>query len=99
MYDSWPGGEAAVWVGRIAQYIADEYWRLYKNECPFKDKLRDNVVYSSCPKQDNGWDCGVFVCLFGYYLATEQQMSFSAEYVANYRRTIAKCLITKKLTM
>jgi Ulp1 family protease len=99
VYDPWPNGEAAVWVDRIAQYIADEYWRLYKNECPFKDKLRDNVVCSSCPKQDNGWDCGVFVCLFGYYLATEQQMSFSAEYVANYRRTIAKCLITKKLTM
>jgi Ulp1 family protease len=77
VYDSWPGGKATVWVGRIAQYIADEYWRLYKNECPFKDKLRDNVVYSSCPKQDNGWDCGLFVCLFGYYLATEQEMSFS----------------------
>ena len=99
VYDPWPRGESQVWVDRITQYMADEYDRLYKNDYPLKDKLRKNAVYPNCPKQTNSWDCGVYVCLFGYYLAMEKKMNFSPEYVTKYRRTIAKCLMTKKLSM
>jgi hypothetical protein len=99
VYDPWPRGESQVWVDRITQYMADEYDRLYKNDYPLKDKLRKNAVYPNCPKQTNSWDCGVYVCLFGYYLAMEKNMDFSPEYVTKYRRTIAKCLMTKKLSV
>ena len=99
VYDPWPRGKSPVWVDRITQYMADEYDRLYKNNYPLKDKLPKNAVYASCPKQTNTWDCGVYVCLFGYYLAMEKKMDFSPEYVTKYRRTIAKCLLAKKLSM
>jgi Ulp1 family protease len=102
VYDPWPGVESQVWVDRITQYICDEYQRLYnKNDYAFalKDKLRDNAVYRNCPKQNNSWDCGVYVCLFGYYVALDKEMDFSPEYVTKYRRTIAKCLLAKKLSM
>jgi Ulp1 family protease len=102
VYDPWPRGKSPVWVDRITQYLSDEYKRLYNNNdyaVAFKDKLRGSAVYPSCPKQTNGWDCGVYVCLFGYYLAMEKEMDFSPEYVTKYRRTIAKCLMTKKLSV
>jgi Ulp1 family protease len=102
VYDPWPGGKSPVWVDRITQYLSDEYKRLYNNNdyaVAFKDKLRDSAVYQTCPKQNNSWDCGVYVCLFGYYLALDEEMDFSSEYVTKYRRTIAKCLMTKKLSM
>jgi len=97
VYDSWAEDNANDWVEKIIQYISDEYKRLYRNEYPKMAKLRQNVKYIKCPKQENGYDCGVFVCLFGYYLATEQKMAFTPDYVANFRKTIAKCLVTQQL--
>jgi hypothetical protein len=102
VYDPWRTGKSPVWVDRITQFLSDEYERCYKNKkyaVALRDKLRKNAVYASCPKQTNTWDCGVYVCLFGYYLAMEKKMNFSPEYVTKYRRTIAKCLLNKKLSM
>jgi hypothetical protein len=102
VYDPWPHVESQVWVDRITQYLSDEYERLYNNKkyaVALRDKLRGSAVYQTCPKQTNSWDCGVYVCLFGYCLAMDEQMNFSPEYVTKYRRTIAKCLLTKKLSM
>jgi hypothetical protein len=102
VYDPWPRGKSPVWVDRITQYLSDEYERLYNNKkyaVALRDKLRGSAVYQTCPKQTNSWDCGVYVCLFGYCLAMDEQMNFSPEYVTKYRRTIAKCLLTKKLSM
>ena len=98
IYDSM-GCDVAIWVDRIIRYICDEYQRLYSADYLWKDQLLSNVITASCPKQNNSWDCGVYVCLFGYYIGMGKELNFSQKYVANYRRTNAKCLLTRRLFM
>ena len=98
IYDS-IGCDVAIWVDRIIRYICDEYQRLYSADYLWKDQLLSNVITASCPKQNNSWDCGVYVCLFGYYIGMGKELNFSPKYVASYRRTIAKCLLTRRLFM
>jgi len=50
----------------------------YETSCP-----RDH------PRQDNTWDCGVFVCLFMDYYSRQENFNFSLRDIPYYREKIA----------
>ena len=50
---------------RGIEYFLNEEWK-YRNRCPWRDGLSWNYIQCSTvttPKQENGFDCGVFICV------------------------------------
>lgn len=49
------------------------------------------------PQQSNGYDCGVFVCIYALYLARNAPLNFSGRDVKNFRQMMKYELLTGKL--
>ena len=47
-----------------------------------------------CPQQRNGYDCGVFVCMFALHAMYGSEMRFSQTDITNCRRLIAHEILT-----
>ena len=43
-------------------------------------------IVADCPQQDNGSDCGVFVCKVAEFISRETSLTFSQEDMAYYRK-------------
>lgn len=52
---------------------------------------------ASTPQQDNGTDCGVFTCMFAYYLALQLQLRFSAADMPYFRQRITLEILNKEI--
>jgi hypothetical protein len=46
----------------------------------------------SVPQQDNGFDCGVFACLFAEYYHLGRTMDFTSRDIPFFRQRMALCL-------
>ena len=40
------------------------------------------------PQQDNGWDCGVFTCMFANYISADLTLNFSCRDMPRFREEI-----------
>ena len=74
-----------VFLEALFKYIGDEYKGLSKPSPNFED-WEFKVDEESTPRQRNGFDCGVFVCMFADYLFKSKTLQFSQEDVTDYRR-------------
>ncbi len=45
------------------------------------------------PKQENGFDCGMFVCMYADYLMQDLPEEFSQEHMPMLRHKIAHCVL------
>lgn len=52
---------------------------------------------SNCPQQTNGYDCGVFACVFANYLALNAKSPFTQEHMEYYRLRMIYELCEDKL--
>ena len=43
-------------------------------------------VVADAPRQLNSWDCGVFTCMFAYYLSAGRTPAFTQDAVPSFRR-------------
>lgn len=43
-----------------------------------------------CPKQNNGYDCGIFVCLFAEYLGAGRELVFNQNHATEFRKEMRK---------
>lgn len=90
----------------------EHYDSLYSNDSLLRDILkyleceRENknlkaleykVVKRSCPKQNNGYDCGLFVCLYARNRIFGTHMSFAKRDMFDYRLRIAHELLEKEI--
>lgn len=85
-YDSC-GGYGECWVKGVLEYIALK-WK-EKNDCFSFNREECIMNYSSShnvSKQNNGWDCGVFICLFIYLLLQEKELLFTQSQVNQHVR-------------
>ena len=53
------------------EYFLNEEWK-YQNKCTWRDSLSWDYIQCSTgttPKQENGYDCGVFICVMADLLS------------------------------
>jgi sentrin-specific protease 1 len=53
----------------------------------------EDYVPNDIPKQDNGSDCGVFMCKYADYLSDRLDLTFSAADMPYFRRRFLKDLL------
>lgn len=56
-----------------------------------------NNAYPAHPFQDNGLDCGVFVCTFAEYLSRNHDFNFDHTHMVSFRQLIAHELTIQRL--
>ena len=87
-YDSMSGSGDRYLEG-LMQYLQDEH--MAKKGCPLPDADEWELVESTpdTPQQRNGYDCGVFTCMFCDFLSTDCPLTFSQEHITQCRERIA----------
>ena len=87
-YDSMSGSGDRYLEG-LMQYLKDEH--MAKKGCPLPDADEWELVESApdTPQQRNGYDCGVFTCMFCDFLSTDCPLTFSQEHITQCRERIA----------
>lgn len=93
-YDSL-GGRNFKCLKIILKYLILEYHHKKEEEFSANGWMLVNV--NKCPKQENLWDCGVFVCMFAEYLARGAPLNFSQSDMHKFREQIAYEIEKKKL--
>jgi len=86
-YDSMGGGGQR-YVNGLLRYFEDEHKD--KKKAPL-DTSEWNLVtcQPDTPQQLNGFDCGVFTCMFADFLSRDMPLIFSQEHVTECRERIA----------
>lgn len=92
-YDSL-GGKGKHYLQVLLQYIQDEH--LDKKKTPLKCPELWTLVpcTEDTPRQQNGYDCGVFTCVFADFLSIDRSFEgFDPSDMALYRQHIALSII------
>ncbi|KNC24081.1 hypothetical protein FF38_07410, partial [Lucilia cuprina] len=75
----------------LLQYMQKEAERL-NIKCP-EYKLTPS---KKCPRQSNGFDCGMFVCTNSFMLSDDQELAFSQQDIPDMRIHIVSKLVQNK---
>ena len=77
--------------------------RYFQDEHKDKKKQEDDRPWTlvpctdDTPRQRNGFDCGVFVCVFSEYLSRGRELTFTQEDVTVCRERIGYSIIQSKI--
>ena len=96
VYDSHPSRESAETCMRHIQgYLYDEYEN--KKRRPLCAKF-SSIIPSNIPLQNNGFDCGVFLCQYAKSISRREPFSFCQQDMPAIRRTMTWELVTNNLS-
>ena len=70
---------------RLLQYLNDEHKRLHNRSMPDQHLWRLDHSGRDVPQQKNGFDCGVFVCVFADFLSLGLPLIFEQRHVSKIR--------------
>ena len=87
-YDSM-GGHGIYYLEGLMKYIKDEWKAKKDGELPDPDMWKLVTCESDIPRQLNGFDCGVFTCMFADFLSCDRPLSFSQNHITQCRERIA----------
>ena len=87
-YDSMHG-HGMYYLKGLMQYLKDEWSAKKGGELPDADKWTLVPCETTVPCQENGYDCGVFTCMFADFLSFDRQLTFSQEHITQCRERIA----------
>ena len=93
VYDSIGPDGGQHYLDSIFQYLKDEH--LDKKKCPLPDLDQWELVTctTNTPDQRNGFDCGVFLCMYIDLLLLNLPLVFSQEHITKYRNRIALSIL------
>ncbi len=92
-YDSL-GGDGSSYLVAILNYLNDEWKRLHVGkELPNLKEWVMLLTTTDTPKQENGFDCGVFTCMYADYLSQNRALDFKQEDITEYRQRIALSIL------
>jgi sentrin-specific protease 1 len=85
-------------TGRQDKQAIRNLWRYLNSEYVSKTNksMPEDWVYEHAPNtplQDNGVDCGVFICLFADFISLNLPLIFDAQSMPNIRMRLAKLAI------
>ena len=71
--------------------FVEDVWRRQNNgsDLPDKDKWLLQDCKGDIPVQHNGYDCGVFCCMYAECIANDKPISFTQENIPMYRQMIS----------
>ena len=89
------GGDGQSYLANIFRYLQDEH--MDKKNCPLTDADKWQLFpkVPDTPKQTNGFDCGVFVCMICDFLAQDGALIFEEHHLTRCRQHIALCILNK----
>ncbi|TPX78554.1 hypothetical protein CcCBS67573_g00139 [Chytriomyces confervae] len=93
-YDSLLGGNPTLFK-IYRNYLQEE--SMDKKKIPFDFTGWSDYCPKDIPRQENGFDCGVFTCMFAEYSSREAEFDFSQEQMPYLRQRIVYELCTKQL--
>jgi len=88
-YDSM-GGDGKYYLDALFRYVKDE-WKNKNDgkELPHADEWKLVTCRPDTPRQENGFDCGVFTCMFADFLSMGYPLLFTQSHVTQCRERIA----------
>ena len=96
IYDSMHGPGYRI-LNKLLDYLKFEFQDKKKNKGSWSEwqlvPCKDDT-----PSQENGYDCGVFVCMFIHYIAENRELNFNQRDINNYRKFIAYHLANSSYT-
>jgi sentrin-specific protease 1 len=87
-------GDGMYYMDAVMQYLKDE-WKS-KNpgqELPQLSEWKKVRTTIETPKQQNGFDCGVFICMYADFLSMGYPLSFTQEDITKCRERIALSIL------
>mgnify|MGYP002878063133 CR=1 FL=1 len=95
-YDSMGGSEDEA-LENLKRYVADEHLAHKKKPLPEEYKIRIVNTGRNVPQQNNCSDCGVFMCQFMNYLATNDAFNFGQRDMPHLRLKMVLEILNKRL--
>ena len=97
-YDSMRG-DGYHYLDGLLQYLKDE-WAVKKGgELPDADKWTVVGSETSVPQQTNGYDCGVFTCMYADFLSLDLPLSFNQGHIDHCRHHISLSILDGKIVL
>ncbi|KAF2071588.1 hypothetical protein CYY_007097 [Polysphondylium violaceum] len=93
-YDSLLGDNPAC-LSKLRRYLQDEMKNRKKEGIINLDEFRD-VTDKDIPTQNNGYDCGVFMCKFAEFSSRGAKLNFTQKDITQYRRRMALEILNKQ---
>ena len=84
--------------GFLKQYLEDE-WNAFGRTREF-NRLEWNVVKpgkGEIPRQTNNYDCGVYVCMYAYYMSQNKRINFLSSDINIIRQRMTYSIMKQKL--
>lgn len=93
------GGSGRVYLQALLQYLDDEHKS--KKNCPLPDRDQWELVSTrpETPRQRNGYDCGVFTCMFADFVSKDCPLVFTQDHIHQCRHRIALSIMKGKAIM
>lgn len=92
------GHSGRKYTDAVKQYLTDEMCE--KHGVPHAETQAQLEAWDvqplppeGSPKQENGFDCGMFVCMYADYLMQDLPEQFSQEHMPMLRHKIAHCVL------
>ena len=73
----------------LLNYLKDEWKAKKGGDLPDADSWRLVTCTADTPVQENGFDCGVFTCMFADFISMDKSLVFSQEHITQCRKKIA----------
>jgi sentrin-specific protease 1 len=73
--------------------LKDEHQDKKKSPLPNEDEWRLIPCQKGTPRQLNGFDCGVFTCMFADFVSNDCPLMFSQEHINQCRERIALSIL------
>mmetsp|Transcript_34463 Transcript_34463/g.89264 ORF Transcript_34463/g.89264 Transcript_34463/m.89264 type:complete len:543 (+) Transcript_34463:293-1921(+) len=89
------GGGGGGALGHLKSYLENEYKRQNDGkDGDFSEWVEEGVAV---PQQQNGYDCGVFVCTMMYYVAKDLPFDYTQENMGEVRKALVYYILKGKL--
>jgi Ulp1 family protease len=85
-YDSYTVGAGKSHMDIILKYLIDEDKRQQRIK---PDEWALVTSTKSVPQQENKFDCGAFICMFGYFISQDTSSLFNQANVTRFRKQMA----------
>mmetsp|Transcript_22688 Transcript_22688/g.53712 ORF Transcript_22688/g.53712 Transcript_22688/m.53712 type:complete len:673 (-) Transcript_22688:1562-3580(-) len=93
------GGSGRVYLDALFQYIKDEHKAKKGSPLPDEDQWELVPTQRDTPRQRNGYDCGVFTCMFADFVSKDCPLIFNQDHINQCRHRIALSILNGKAIM
>ena len=89
------GNQGLMYTSTVKKYIVDAWKDNHNTAFPEDDKWSIQDDGNNVPQQQNGHDCGVFVCMFAHLLSFNLDLNIDQHHIDQFRDRIAISILRK----